>query len=125
MVPPGKTEFTPREVIELLDVSGAAIRKAVKHHRLAAMGYGKKRRYPRATVEALLGRKTRGDVPETFNHYVRALRSFLRWMVKEGRILTNPLATLELVNAQYNVRHAGRASTPDELIRLVIVTRES
>jgi excisionase family DNA binding protein len=67
VVPPRKTEFTPREVLELLDVSGAAIRKAVKHHRLEAAGHGKKRRYPRATVEALLERKMRGDAPETFN----------------------------------------------------------
>jgi integrase/recombinase XerC len=46
-------------------------------------------------------------------------------MVKEGRSPVNPLATLELVNAQCDVRHARRALTPDELIRLLIATRES
>jgi excisionase family DNA binding protein len=124
-LPPGKTEFTPREVAALLGISGAAVRKAVKHRRLPATGHGKKRRYPRATVAALLDRTTQGAAPETVNHYVRAIRSFLRWMVKVGRIPANPLATLELLNAKEEVRHGRRALTADELIRLLGVTRDS
>ena len=76
-LPPGKTQFTPREVTDLLGISGAAVRKTVKFQKLPATGHGKRRRYPRSTVETLLARSSRGAAPETVNHYVRAVRSLL------------------------------------------------
>lgn len=65
----------------LLGVSGAAVRAFVKRHALAATGQDKSRRYPRATLEALLSLRGRGTGPETLNHYVRAVRGFMRWLV--------------------------------------------
>lgn len=81
-VPPGVDAFTPAQAAALLGVSGAAVRAAVKRHGLSADGHGKARRYPRATVAALADRMGRGCGPETVNHYVRAVRSFFRWMVR-------------------------------------------
>ncbi len=106
-IPSGLTEFTPAEAAALLGISGAAVRAAVKRHGLAATGDGKARRFPRATVAALVDRAVRGTGPQTVNHYVRAVRGFFRWLVKAKRIGSNPLETLSLVNAQPTCAAAG------------------
>jgi excisionase family DNA binding protein len=125
-LPGGVADFTPAEAARLLGVSGAAVRAAVKRHRLAATGQGKARRLPRATVLALLDRAAGSLAPETANHYVRAVRSFLRWMVRVAkRLPDNPLESLPLVNSQVDQRHARRELTADELRRLLAVTRGS
>jgi excisionase family DNA binding protein len=124
-LPPDKDAFTPAETAELLGVSGAAVRAAVKRHGLQAIDKGKARRFPRATVEALVERATRGHAPETVNHYVRAVRSFMLWMVRAKRLPSNPLNSLPLLNAKLDVRHARRELTADELRRLLGVTRAS
>jgi integrase/recombinase XerC len=123
-IPPGET-FTPSAVAELLGISGQSVRSAVKRHSLTAVGNGKARKYPRATVETLVARSNRGVSPETVNHYVRAVRGFFRWMLKAKRIGSNPLETLSLVNAQVEVRRARRELTADELRSLLTATRES
>ena len=124
-LPEGKADFTPREVAKLLGVSGAAVRSAVKRHSLASTGLGKARRLSRAAVEALVERLGRGRGLETVNHYVRAVRSFLRWLVKVRRLPSNPLDSLALLNSQVEVRHARRELTVEELCRLLGATRES
>ncbi|HKI32950.1 MAG TPA: helix-turn-helix domain-containing protein, partial [Gemmataceae bacterium] len=67
---PGKTSFTPSETARLLGVGPEAVRSAVKRHRLEASGKGPARRYPRATVEALLDRHGRGASVQTANFYL-------------------------------------------------------
>ena len=124
-IPPGQTEFTPAAVASLLGISGAAVRAAVKLHKLPATGQGKARRFPRATVEALVGRMTRGRGPETVNHYVRAVRGFLRWMVRVNRIGSNPLDSLTLLNARVDIRRSRRELTADELRELLTAARDS
>ena len=75
---PDQADFTPGEVADLLGITGAALRAAVKRLNLPATGNGKARRLPRATVETLAVEKAKGVSPETVNHYVRALRGFGR-----------------------------------------------
>ena len=125
VIPDGLTEFTPAAVAELLGVSGAAVRAAVKLHKLPATGKGKARRFPRATVEALAARSNRGRGPETVNHYVRAVRGFCRWMVRVKRLGSNPLESLSLLNARVDLRRSRRELTADELRQLLTAARDS
>jgi len=124
-LPEGRSEFKPGEVAALLRISGAAVRSAVKRHGLAASGEGRARRYPRATVEALLARATQGASPETVNHYIRALRAFCRWLVRSQRLPVNPLEHLALLNTRTDRRHDRRELSADELRRLLDAARSS
>ncbi len=123
-LPPVK-EFTPAAVSTLLGISGAALRAAIKRHNLKATGKGKKRRFPRETVEAILNRMNPGCGLETVNHYVRAVRGFFRWMVRSKRLPSNPLDTLTLLNSKTDIRHGRRELTESELRSLFVATRKS
>lgn len=122
---PDRDTFTPAEVASLLGISSTAVRASVKRLGLAATGNGKARRYPRATVEALIRNRAKGCGPETINHYVRAVRGFFRWLVKAKRIGSNPLESLALVNSAVDVRRARRELTVEELRQLFDATRKS
>ena len=61
-----------------------------------AAGHGKARKFPRATVEAIVTNRARGCGPETVNHYVRAVRGFFRWLVKAKRIGSKMPGSFEL-----------------------------
>ncbi len=124
-LPAGIESFTPGETARLFGISGAAIRATIKRLRLDAGGHGKRRVYPRATVEAIAAARVRGCGPETANHYIRAIRGFFRWMVKSKRIGSNPLDTLSLLPVACDVRRARRELTADELRRLLDATRQS
>ncbi len=92
----------------------------------ASHGNGKARRFPYATVCALLESFRRGAGPSTANHYIRAVRAFLRWMVKPARRLPyNPLDGLEILNADTDRRRARRELLPEELRRLLNTARLS
>jgi site-specific recombinase XerC len=122
-VPPG-VSFTPRAAAGILNISRVALSQNVRRHALPASGNGKARRLPRSTVEALASLQAQGVSLETVNHYLRALRSFCRWMVPR-RMPSNPLAGLKLLNAQVDVRHARRELRVDELRRLLEATGQS
>ena len=124
-LPDGQGTFTPAEAARLLGISGAAVRATVKRHGLAATGNGIARTLPRATVEALGLRAGKGTGPQTVNHYVRAVRGFFRWLAKVKRIGTNPLDSLELLNASVDVRRGRRELTLEELQELFRTTRSS
>jgi len=68
------------------------------------------------------GKVERGIGAACFNSYVRDLRSFFRWMVRDNRALGNPLEDLSGVNAKTDKRHERRALTIDELRWLLEVT---
>src|SRR5262249_60171234 len=100
-----------------------AVNQAIQRHGLAATGKGRGRRYPRATVEALVERAGRGVSPQTVNHYLRAVRSFLRWMVRVKRLADDPLESLALLNVSTDRRPDRRELTADELRRLLGAAR--
>jgi integrase/recombinase XerC len=125
MAIPPQESFTPNEAAAVLGISGSAVRDHVKRHGLTATGNGKARRYPRATLVALATRRAQGVGPETVNHYVRAIRGFLRWMVRAKRIGSNPLESLSLVATTVDTRRQRRELTADELRRLLVATRTS
>jgi site-specific recombinase XerD len=61
----------------------------------------------------------------TYNHYLQAFESFLIWCVENQRLAVNPLANVERLNNEVDVRHPRRALTPAEITKLVTVTRAS
>jgi integrase/recombinase XerD len=61
----------------------------------------------------------------TSNHYVRSLKHFGRWLVRDGRLTADPFAHLQTVNADADRRHVRRALEPAELVRLLDTTRAS
>ncbi len=124
-LPDDQTEFTPGEVAALLGISGAAVRAAVKRHGLTAEGNGKARRYPRESVEGLVARSARGAAAETVNHYLRAARSFCRWLVRVRRLPFDPLASLALLGTTTDRRHDRRALPADELRALLAAALRS
>src|SRR6266702_152392 len=69
LLPTQPESYTPRETAKLLGVSLAAVREAVKRHGLQATGLGKKRRFPKTTVQALLDRQGQGARAQTRNYY--------------------------------------------------------
>jgi excisionase family DNA binding protein len=65
-------------VAALLGVKQATVSKAVQRNQLAATGQGKRRRFPRTSVQELADRAARGASAETVNHHAPALRAFGR-----------------------------------------------
>jgi excisionase family DNA binding protein len=124
-LPPNPEEYTPRAVAKLLGVSLAAVRDAVKRHKLQATGKGRKRRLPRATVEALLARRGDGMSAQTRNYYRAHLRTFGNWLVKDKRIGENPFRHLEAENTTTDRRHDRRELEADELRRVLLAARDS
>ena len=60
----------------------------------------------------------------TYNHYLQAFNSFCNWCVPK-RMLSNPVAKLEKLNAEVDVRHPRRALSPEEVSLLITTTRAS
>jgi len=61
----------------------------------------------------------------TYNHYLQAIDEFGKWLVSSKRLPTNPVAGIDRLNAETDVRHKRRALTADEMSRLVRAARES
>ena len=124
-LPDGQAWFTPREAAQLLGVKPASVGTAVRRHRLAGEGHGKRRRYPRSTLEALQERLCRGASVETTNQILGHAKALFRFMVKDHRTPDNPLSHLEAGNTQTDRRHDRRELTEGELRRLLGATRAS
>jgi integrase len=112
---PGQADFTKKELAALLGVKPSAVPSLVRRHRLGATGYGKARRYPRATAEALCALRSRGRSIKTSNLYLDAIKGFLAWMVQDRRADDNPLAHLSGGNVKLDRRRDRRALPLDEL----------
>lgn len=124
-LPEGQEEFTCAELVALLGMQPAAIRKAVARNHLAASGSGKARRFPRATARSLQATQGRGVGVQTTNYTLTILKAFCNWMVKSKRLAANPFEHLSGGNAKLDQRHGRRELSPDELLRLLTVTRQS
>jgi excisionase family DNA binding protein len=123
-LPAGLDTFTPGETAKLLGVSPAAVRDALKRHRLEATGQGKARRFPRATVAALLDRQCRGSCGQTLNYYRSHARAFGNWLVRDRRLGENPFRHMEAENTTTDRRHDRRELAADELRRVLESARD-
>jgi integrase len=122
---PAKVLWTRKELAGLLGIKPASVPPLVRRHRLSAEGNGKARRYPRATIEALQDLTSQGVSVATTNQYLAHLKSFCNWMVKDGRMGSNPFLHVEPGNADVDRRHDRRELTTDELRGLLAAARGS
>lgn len=76
------------------------------------------------TQEALrsMGDGEDGRSLETLNHYLRAGKSFTRWMRLDKRLRDDPLESLTAYNAATDPRHTRRALSEEEVSWLLAVT---
>ncbi len=78
-----------------------------------------------AAVQAALADIRRGDKENrpsslrTCNGYLRAIKGFSKWLVRDGRIMADGLAHLKQFNESTDRRHERRALSDDELGRLI------
>jgi integrase len=121
----GKEWYKAAEAGAILGITSRSLGGAVRRYRLAAVGLGKARRFPRATIEALQDRLCRGISVQTSNGYLTHLKSFCRWLVKDRRMPDNPLEHLAGGNAALDRRHDRRELTGEELVRLLEAARTS
>ena len=56
---------------------------------------------------------------QTSNHYLRAIKQFSRWLVRDRRAPDDPLLHLAKLNVQVDRRHDRRALSTDEFTRLI------
>ena len=56
---------------------------------------------------------------QTSNHYLRAIKQFSRWLVRDRRTGDDPLVHLAMLNAKVDRRHDRRALSAGEFARLV------
>lgn len=117
--------YTRDEVAAILGVAPSTVLPLAKRHRLEAVGQGRERRFPRATVEALLAPRSRGASAQTSNHHLSEVRSFTRWLVAEDVLMKDPLVRLKTVNAQVEPRRARRHLEAAELVRLLSAAEAS
>src|SRR5262245_28325499 len=61
----------------------------------------------------------------TSNDYLVAIKAFANWLVRDGRLVRNPLAYLQRLNAEMAIRRERRALSPAELERLIEAAEKS
>jgi len=71
--------------------------------------------------EWLASLRERGLSASTANHYLRAIKSFTVWLVRDGRTGENRLAYLRALDTKADRRHERRALSDDEARRLLAV----
>jgi len=69
----------------------------------------------------LAKRRSEGLSTQTANTYLTTAKSFTRWLIREGRLSTNPLAYMKAGNVAVDRRLQRRALSPDEARRLIEV----
>jgi integrase/recombinase XerD len=67
--------------------------------------------------------RTKGRSAQTYNHYLKSLKSFTRWLVRDRRIHVDPVAYVTRLNVATDRRHDRRALSPDEFARLLEAAR--
>jgi integrase len=70
-------------------------------------------------------RKTEKIGPKTYNHYLQAIDAFCNWCVATKKLIVNPLAGIERLNPDVDVRHKRRARSKAEFALLLKSARES
>ncbi len=81
-----------------------------------------------AALRWLTGRRTGtraegGIGPQTFNHYVTAIKAFGNWLVRTNRATESPFRHMGRLNVEVDVRHQRRPLSADEFTRLLVAAR--
>ena len=77
-----------------------------------------------ASALTYLGQLRQGGLsPQTYNHYLKAFKTFTRWLVRDRRTPFDPLAHLARLNEKVDRRHDRRPLSEEEFRRLVEAAR--
>ena len=77
-----------------------------------------------STAMTALGRlRDQGRAPQTLTHYVRAIKEFSRWLMRDGRTREDALIGLSKYNEHVDRRRDRRALTAEELDRLIAAAK--
>lgn len=68
-------------------------------------------------------REEQGRSIQTSNHYLRAIKTFVRWLKRDGRLSKDPLEGVSMLNSATDRRHNRRSLSIEEFTRLYTVTR--
>jgi integrase len=112
---PGKQWFDRREVAAVTGLKPESVKSLVRCRGLESVGENRHRRYPRATVEALRETAVRAPGVQTANYYLREVKSFCRWLVKDRRLPDNPLDHLQGGNPRLDRRHDRQTLSAEQL----------
>jgi integrase len=74
---------------------------------------------PSRVQECLAELRSSGLSASSSNHYLRAIKMFTRWLVRDRRTDDNRLAHLSTMNEDVDRRHVRRPLTVDEFTRLI------
>jgi integrase len=125
-LPIGQEWFTPKELFAALGGQRPPhLARLLRRERLRTDGDGPKRRYPRATVEALQDRVCRGIGAVTSNGYLTAIKGFTRWLWEKERTDRDRLLSLARLNAKIDPRHERRALPEMELQAVLMAATQS
>lgn len=80
---------------------------------------------PARIMEAIAQRRRGGASARTCNMDLRAIKGFSRWAMRDGRLASDPLASLSVTNAAADVRRQRRPLSRDEAARLFSVAVSS
>ena len=72
-----------------------------------------------AVLDYVKGLRDGGLSVATSNHYLRAVKSFARWLANNHRTPSDPLKGLSPLNARADLRRERRALTQEESVRLL------
>ena len=73
--------------------------------------------------EVLAQLRAEGRSAASSNHYLRAIKMFTRWLVRERRAGDDRLAHLSMLNAKIDQRHERRTLEPKQLAELIEASR--
>jgi integrase/recombinase XerC len=128
-LPAGQEWFAPKELAALLGIWRQSMTALLRRHGLHTTGQGKarSRKFPRSTALHLLELSSRGLGSQTASHYWSEFKAFCRWLAspKQQRLDVNPLEDEEGPSPRAEPRHDRRPLPPDDLRRLLDVTRAS
>ena len=98
-----------------IDESLAQIRKMIKAGRWRSVV-----EITASDITKFLGQlRIKGRSAQTYNHYLKSIKHFARWLEREQRIVRNPIAHLSRLNVRTDRRHDRRALSQEEFQRLV------
>ncbi len=82
-------------------------------------------RVQRKLADMRKGSKSAASISyQTSNFYLQAIKQLCRWMVRDRRASESPVEHLAGLNVKLDRRHDRRSLSADELIRLLIETRQ-
>ena len=78
----------------------------------------------RKYVKTKAGLKDLGEISaQTYNHYLKNVKEFCKWMVDDRRASESPVNHLQTISVSADRRHDRRSLEPDEIRRLLEATQ--